>query len=370
MRIVGKRRAGPRAAASSSRPRRQGLGHRYVLVATATARASAKQLKRFRGRHLYRRGQLHAQGQGPRQGRQPPRKTGAAPHHGEAARGPSRAGARRPAAADGRRQRDARLVLRRRRADRPGARVARGARARRRRRRRSSTSAASPRVGGPPAGRGRTRRSRAWCRWSSASPPRTTCSSPSTPTSRRSPRPRSRRARGWSTTSPGCATHALADVCARTGAALVLMHTRVAPKGTLLDPDAYDDVVDDVVGVPARAHGGRAGGGRGGRPDRARPRARTSPRRRRRPSRCCGGSTRCAALGRPLLLAVSRKDFLGAITGRGAARARRGDARRARAGVDAGAQHPARPRRRRGRRLPRRARGAARRARARAGRRA
>ena len=28
------------------------------------------------------------------------------------------------------------------------------------------------------------------------------------------------------------------------------------------------------------------------------------------------------ALGRPLLLAVSRKDFLGAITGRGAARAR------------------------------------------------
>ena len=40
----------------------------------------------------------------------------------------------------------------------------------------------------------------------------------------------------------------LAEVCARTGAALVLMHTRVAPKGTLLRPDAYDDVVEDVVG--------------------------------------------------------------------------------------------------------------------------
>ena len=53
-------------------------------------------------------------------------------------------------------------------------------------------------------------------------------------------------------------------------------------------------------------------------------RARTSPRRRRRRSRCCGGSTLLRALGRPLLLAVSRKDFLGAITGRGAARARRG----------------------------------------------
>ena len=51
---------------------------------------------------------------------------------------------------------------------------------------------------------------------------------------------------------------ALADVCAATGAALVLMHTRVAPKGTLLDPRAYDDVVADVVGVPARADRARA----------------------------------------------------------------------------------------------------------------
>ena len=41
---------------------------------------------------------------------------------------------------------------------------------------------------------------------------------------------------------------ALAEICARTGAALVIMHTRVAPKGTLLDPGAYDDVVEDVVG--------------------------------------------------------------------------------------------------------------------------
>ena len=41
---------------------------------------------------------------------------------------------------------------------------------------------------------------------------------------------------------------ALADVCARTGAALVIMHTRVAPKGTLLDPAATSDVVADVRG--------------------------------------------------------------------------------------------------------------------------
>ena len=47
----------------------------------------------------------------------------------------------------------------------------------------------------------------------------------------------------------------------RTGAALVLMHTRVAPKGTLLDPGRYDDVVADVAGflrerlAAALAHG-------------------------------------------------------------------------------------------------------------------
>ena len=39
----------------------------------------------------------------------------------------------------------------------------------------------------------------------------------------------------------------LAEVCARSGAALVLMHTAVEPKGTLLDPATYDDVVASVV---------------------------------------------------------------------------------------------------------------------------
>ncbi len=40
---------------------------------------------------------------------------------------------------------------------------------------------------------------------------------------------------------------ALAGVCARTGAALVLMHTRAAPKQRLQHPDLYDDVVEDVL---------------------------------------------------------------------------------------------------------------------------
>src|SRR3954447_12086983 len=39
----------------------------------------------------------------------------------------------------------------------------------------------------------------------------------------------------------------LAALCARTGAALVVMHTRTPPKTRLDDPDRYADVTDDVV---------------------------------------------------------------------------------------------------------------------------
>jgi dihydropteroate synthase len=108
----------------------------------------------------------------------------------------------------------------------------------------------------------------------------------------------------------------LAEVCARTGAALVLMHTRVAPKGTLLEPDAYDDVVDDVVGFLRARMEVAVGAGVAPEqivldpgPDFAKTPAQTVAVLRR--------LDRLAALGRPLLLAISRKDFLGAITGRG-----------------------------------------------------
>ena len=108
----------------------------------------------------------------------------------------------------------------------------------------------------------------------------------------------------------------LAEVCARTGAALVLMHTRVAPKGTLLRPDAYDDVVEDVVGFLRERMDVAVGVGVAPEqivldpgPDFAKTPAQTVAVLRR--------LDLLAALGRPLLLAVSRKDFLGAITGRG-----------------------------------------------------
>jgi dihydropteroate synthase len=108
---------------------------------------------------------------------------------------------------------------------------------------------------------------------------------------------------------------ALADVCARTGAALVIMHTRVAPKGTLLDPHRYDDVAADVAGflhermAVAIAHGvdpeqllldpG---------PDFAKTPAQTVTVLRR--------LDELHALGRPVLLAISNKDFVGTLTGR------------------------------------------------------
>jgi dihydropteroate synthase len=108
----------------------------------------------------------------------------------------------------------------------------------------------------------------------------------------------------------------LAELCTRTGAALILMHTRVAPMGTLLEPDAYDDVVADVVGFLTERMEAAVAAGVGEDqivldpgPDFAKTPAQTVAVLRRLDA--------LAALGRPLLLAVSRKDFLGAITGRG-----------------------------------------------------
>jgi dihydropteroate synthase len=108
----------------------------------------------------------------------------------------------------------------------------------------------------------------------------------------------------------------LAEVCARTGAALVIMHTRVEPKGTLLSPAAYEDVVADVVAFLRDRMSAAVSAGVSPEqivldpgPDFAKTPAQTVAVLRRLDA--------LAALGRPLLLAISRKDFLGAITGRG-----------------------------------------------------
>jgi dihydropteroate synthase len=108
---------------------------------------------------------------------------------------------------------------------------------------------------------------------------------------------------------------ALADLCARTGAGLVLMHTSVPPKGTLLDPGRYEDVAADVAGfLHERMTVAIARGvdpeqllldpG----PDFAKTPAQTVAVLRRLDD--------LHALGRPVLLAISNKDFVGALTGR------------------------------------------------------
>jgi len=105
----------------------------------------------------------------------------------------------------------------------------------------------------------------------------------------------------------------LADVCAETGAGLVLMHTRAAPKEKVLDPGLDGRVVDDVElflherielamnrGVAFEQLVLDPGPDFGKTPSQTVDVLRALPRLR--------------ALGRPILLAVSRKDFVGAIT--------------------------------------------------------
>jgi dihydropteroate synthase len=107
----------------------------------------------------------------------------------------------------------------------------------------------------------------------------------------------------------------LARVCAQTGAALVVMHTRAAPRERLQDPDLYDDVSAEVLaflgerisvaeslGVASEQLIVDPG------PDFAKTPAQTIE--------LLVELERLHELGRPLLMAISRKDFIGALTGR------------------------------------------------------
>jgi dihydropteroate synthase len=128
----------------------------------------------------------------------------------------------------------------------------------------------------------------------------------------------------------------MAAVCASSGAALVIMHTRVDPKGTLLDPDRYDDVVADVAGfLRERMDAALAAGVAEEQlvldpgPDFAKTPAQTVAVLRRLDA--------LLALGRPVLLAASRKDFVGALTGRPPRERGAGTLAAIAHGVDAGA---------------------------------
>jgi dihydropteroate synthase len=108
---------------------------------------------------------------------------------------------------------------------------------------------------------------------------------------------------------------ALADVCARTGAGLVIMHTRVAPKGTLLDPGHYDDVTADVTAFLRERM--TVAIARGVDPEQLL--LDPGPDFAKTPAQTVAVLQRLRdlhELGRPLLLAISNKDFVGALTGR------------------------------------------------------
>ena len=111
----------------------------------------------------------------------------------------------------------------------------------------------------------------------------------------------------------GLADPELADACAESGAALVITHTRTPPK-TKAFPE-YGDVVEDVAAfLDARIELARAHGVDEERIvldpgiDLAKTPAESVELLRSLP--------RLAQRGLPLLLAVSRKDFVGALTGR------------------------------------------------------
>jgi len=107
----------------------------------------------------------------------------------------------------------------------------------------------------------------------------------------------------------------IADLCAEVGAGLVLMHNRSRPKERLTDPLLYDNVTGDVVSMLNASidEATRRGVARESivldpGPDFSKTPYQTVTVLRE--------IDRVRALGRPLLLALSRKDFVGAITGR------------------------------------------------------
>ncbi len=126
----------------------------------------------------------------------------------------------------------------------------------------------------------------------------------------------------------------IADACAAAGAALVIMHTRAEPKHK--DFPGYDDALADVIAFLREHMALAAERGVGEEqivldpgPDFAKTPAETVEVLR--------GLRALSELGRPVLLAASRKDFIGAVTGRGPRERAAGTLAAIGEGVDAGA---------------------------------
>jgi dihydropteroate synthase len=128
----------------------------------------------------------------------------------------------------------------------------------------------------------------------------------------------------------------LAAVCAESGAALVLMHTAAAPRERRQDDDLYEDVVGEVLDfLRDRVEAALAAGVTREQlildpgPDFAKTPAQTIA--------LLAHVERLHELGLPLLMAISRKDFIGALTGRPPRERLPGTLAALAHGVDAGA---------------------------------
>ena len=129
----------------------------------------------------------------------------------------------------------------------------------------------------------------------------------------------------------------LAAVCAETGAALVVMHTRAVPRRRLQDPDLYPAIVAEVLDfLRSRMELARLAGVAPEQlivdpgPDFSKTPAQTI-------ALLCEVE-RLHELGRPILMAISRKDFIGALTRRAPGERLAGTLAALAHGVDAGAQ--------------------------------
>jgi dihydropteroate synthase len=107
----------------------------------------------------------------------------------------------------------------------------------------------------------------------------------------------------------------LADVCAQSGAGLVVMHTHAAPRERMQDPRLYGDITAEVRDFLRERIAVALDRGMAAEqlivdpgPDFAKTPAQTV--------RLLRDVASLHALGRPLLMAISRKDFIGALTGR------------------------------------------------------
>lgn len=129
----------------------------------------------------------------------------------------------------------------------------------------------------------------------------------------------------------------LAEVCAQTRAALVVMHTAAAPRQRLQDPDLYGDVVAETAAfLRERVELALTKG-----VDREQLILDPGPDFAKTPAQTIellAGARRLHELGRPLLMAISRKDFIGALTGRSPRERLAGTLAALAHGLDVGAQ--------------------------------